>query len=337
MAIYRPGSNVVRTYSNLCYTATIRGSPLLSGLQRVLVAHNTSYSSLSYPLQLRPYSVRDTAGERTFATRPASRPKAHTGRTTTSPRVRKPKPTTTAAVGTIEDSTAQSTKTKSSRSTGKAKVQATSKTKSRAKAKKAKPKPIVKTKKPLTEKDIAAQAAQEKRKHVKELKILALNPPRGLPTTPFRIINDEMCKEKHSIASKEASEKYKNLIPEELEHYNHIAHQNKAASREAYEAWIQSVTPIDIRKANIARNTLTRLGIKGFSQHLKDERQVKRPLVAHALFLKERFNSGDMQGMRLVDATRLIMREWRELGNSDKQLLIPALIRSTTKLKANPK
>ncbi|MCJ1439027.1 hypothetical protein MMC27_008417 [Xylographa pallens] len=130
----------------------------------------------------------------------------------------------------------------------------------------------------------------------------------------------ELSKEKHTIAGKEAAEKMKNLIPEELEHYNHIAHQNKAAYREAHEAWIQSLTPEDIRKANIARNALTKLGVKGFSRHLKDERQVKRPVPAHVLFLKERFDSGDMHGMALPDAARLIMREWRELGDSAKQI-----------------
>ncbi|MCJ1287124.1 hypothetical protein MMC26_006472 [Xylographa opegraphella] len=129
----------------------------------------------------------------------------------------------------------------------------------------------------------------------------------------------ELSREKRTIAGKEAAEKFKNLIPEELEHYNHIAHLNKAASRDAYEAWIQSLTPEKIRKANIARNALTRLGVKGFSRRLKDERQVKRPVPAHVFFLKERFNSGDMHGMALPDAARLIMKEWRELGDSDKQ------------------
>ncbi|MCJ1380489.1 hypothetical protein MMC17_003594 [Xylographa soralifera] len=319
MAVYRAGGNVVQSLSISCYTAAIRVSPLLSSLQRVSVVHSTSCNSLNSPSQFRPYSVSHITGERTFATRPASRPKAHTGRTTTSPRGRKPKATTTAVAGKGKDGTAQTTKSKIQRPMGKAKVQAKPKPKSKAKAKSAKTKPTVRTKKPLTEERVAAQAAQEKRKHIRELKLLALSPPKGPPTTPFLIISMELSREKHTIAGKEAAEKFKNLIPEELEHYNHIAHQNKAAKREAYEAWIQSLTPESIRKANNARNTLMRLGIKGFSRHLKDERQVKRPVPAHAFFLKERFNSGDMQGMGLPDAARLIMREWRELGDSDKQ------------------
>ena len=80
------------------------------------------------------------------------------------------------------------------------------------------------------------------------------------------------------------------------------------------------MTPEDVLKANNARKTLKKLGIKGFSRLLKDERQVKRPVAAHCLFLKERHNSGDMQGMGLRDATRLILREWRELGEPDKQV-----------------
>ena len=222
MTVYQAGSKVVRSIFVPCYTATIRVSPLLSKLQRVSVAQNTCNSRNS-PLQFRPSSASHIASGRTFATRPASRPKAHTGRTTTSPRVRKPKATTTAVAGTGNDATAQTTEPKIRRSTANAKVQAKAKSKSKAKpkskarAKPPKPKPTVRAKKPLTEERIAAQAAQVKRKHLRELRLLALSPPKGPPATPFLVISMELSKEKHTIAGKEAAEKLKNLIPEELE------------------------------------------------------------------------------------------------------------------------
>ena len=216
MAICRAGSKVLRSSSIYCHTATIRVSSLLSSLRRVSVAHNIYCKSINSPSQFRSSFISHIGAKRTFATRPASRPKAHTGRTTTSPRVRKPKAIETAATGTENNGTPKTTKFKSRGATGKAKVQV-KKPKSKAKAKPPKTKQTVRTKKPLTEERIAAQAVQEKRKHIRELKLLALSPPKGPPATPFLIISMELSKEKHAIAGKEAAEKFKNLIPEELE------------------------------------------------------------------------------------------------------------------------
>ena len=217
MTVYHAGTKVMRSFSFSCYTATIRVSRILSNLQRVSIAHNTSRSSLSPPSQFRHYSASHNTGGRTFATRPASRPKAHTGRTTTSPRVRKPKAATTGAAGTGNNGTVRSTKTTTQPAAKKAKVQVKPKSKSKAKAKSPKTKPIARTKEPLSEELVAAQAAQEKRKHIRELRLLALSPPKGPPMTPFLIISMELSKEKRGIAGKEAAEKFKNLIPEELE------------------------------------------------------------------------------------------------------------------------
>ena len=214
MAIYRASSNLLRSYSISGYTATIRASPLLSTLQRVSVVHNTLDDSLDSRSPFRSSWAHQVSGDRTYATRPASRPKAHTGRTTSSARVRKPKTTTTTALETGEDDRTQTSKSKSKRATGNTKAQAT---KSKAKAKTAKPKAIVKVKKPLTEERKLVQAAQEKRRHVKELKKLALSPPKDLPRTPYLVINAEMSNAQHTIAGKEAAEKFRNLIPEELE------------------------------------------------------------------------------------------------------------------------
>ena len=65
---------------------------------------------------------------------------------------------------------------------------------------------------------------------------------------------------------------------------------------------------------------LKRLGVKGYNRRLQDERQVKRPVTAQNMFMKQRYSTGDMHGMALTDATRLIMREWKELPETEKQV-----------------
>ncbi|MCJ1475604.1 hypothetical protein MMC13_004267 [Lambiella insularis] len=325
MTVYRAGSRMIRYQTVSCYTASPRVTPLLLSLQRVSVAHNTFCNEFGLLAQSKSSTVNVSSSHRAYATRPASRPKAHTGRITTSPRGRKPKAAAIVTAETAETGPLPAIKSKSKAKSPskkpKAKLEAKAKAKAKpkVKAKKAAPKRKVRARKPLTEEGIGAAAAKEKRKHVKELRILALSPPKLRPATAYTIINQELAKEQHALSSKESSQKYRHLIPEELEHYNHIAHQNKGANQQAYHAWIQSLTPDEIRKANNARNQLTRLGVKGYSRNLKDERQVKRPVQAHSFFLKDRFNSGDMHGMALPDATRLITREWRELDQADKQ------------------
>ena len=65
---------------------------------------------------------------------------------------------------------------------------------------------------------------------------------------------------------------------------------------------------------------LKKLGVKGYSTSLHDERQVKRPVAAHSLFVQDRYASGDMRGMSIADSMRLIMKEWKELSDSEKQV-----------------
>jgi hypothetical protein len=109
-----------------------------------------------------------------------------------------------------------------------------------------------------------------------------------------------------------------------VKHYNRICNQNRAENETAYKTWLESHTPEDIRKANTARNHLARLGVKGYRNRIQDDRLVKRPLLAHAFFLKERFDSGEMRGIAATDATKRIMQEWKELGTADKQVRIPS-------------
>ena len=75
--------------------------------------------------------------------------------------------------------------------------------------------------------------------------------------------------------------------------------------------------------ANNARKNLTRLGVKRFQKPLRDDRQVKRPTMAHGYFLKDRYSSGDLQGISAVEAIKQTMKEWKALGEADKQVSDP--------------
>lgn len=62
------------------------------------------------------------------------------------------------------------------------------------------------------------------------------------------------------------------------------------------------------------------MGIKGYTHQIQDSRQVKRPTIARLLFSKERFDSGAMRGIGIVEAQKLISREWSELSEGEKQV-----------------
>ena len=86
------------------------------------------------------------------------------------------------------------------------------------------------------------------------------------------------------------------------------------------EAWINSLTPDDIRRANNARRQLKGLGVKAAYPQIKDTRQVKRPATAHGLFLRYRYASGDMEHIKTAEAMNQIMREWKDLPSTDKSV-----------------
>ena len=153
---------------------------------------------------------------RGYATKPVSRPKAHTGRTTSAARKA---PTTSKTKAAKKPAT----KTK----TPKAKPTATSKAKPRIKAKpkrakKAKAKPKPKKKKVLTE-------AQKKAAAIKELKIAALKSPDGTPSTAWMVYSQERLRNNQTngparlgSSMTEASAGFKNLSPEQLEVSTHL-------------------------------------------------------------------------------------------------------------------
>lgn len=185
-----------------------RATPNTSNIERVaalynvLQTHNISYLPLKTIL-VTPIIARTYAGA--SAGRPASRPKAHTGRTTTAARRA---PTTS--------KTSAAKKPPPKKTTPKPKPKAKSKAKPRIKPK---PKPAKKAKakprKALTEKQKSARA-------VKNLKATALATPHGVPSTAWSVFYVEHLKQQGGTnrlgpVMKEAGAKWKQIMPEQLE------------------------------------------------------------------------------------------------------------------------
>ncbi|KAL9098776.1 MAG: hypothetical protein Q9163_005625 [Psora crenata] len=272
---------------------------------------------------------------RTYASAAVSRPKAHTGRTTKSTRGA---PTSSASKAAKKPLTRR----KSDKSVPKAK----SKSKPRIKAKpkpgkkaKAKPKPKPKTKpkrKRLTTEQKARKDVKDAADKVKRLRLTALTPPAGTPSTAWLAFTSEATKAtkvspvgRNNLGNimKEAAARFNTLEPEQLEHYNHLANQNKAANEKAYRQFIESHTALEIYKANLARAALRRLSrAKAGARHrsskwgpLRDERQVKNPKTSYILWCEERHKSGDLNGMTTATRGSLLGREWKSLTAAEKK------------------
>lgn len=278
-------------------------------------------------------------GRRFFATKPASRPKAHTGRTTSKPRKKATTTTKPAASKTTSTSKAKAKPKPGKKPEARTAAKAKAKTKPKAKSK---AKPKVRVKKPSTAEEVAKATAKKERARIQELKQKTLTVPKELPRTAYAVVLTEIAKASHSLCGKEAAAKYKSLTPEELEvtshppvkpsitdclllqHYNHIANTNAAANKVAYKKWILSHTPDEIRTANQARKSLGRLIKKPRTYPpLHDERLVNLPLGSFMRFHMERLDSGDYKHMTIPETGRLIGKEWRELSASEKKVSFP--------------
>ena len=102
-------------------------------------------------------------------------------------------------------------------SKAKAKPKPKPKPKAKAKAKAKTTRKVVRRKKDTSEEGLAKAAEAKKNLRIRNLKKAALRPPTTKPSSAFTVINAEISKDAHGLSAKAASEKYKNLIPEELE------------------------------------------------------------------------------------------------------------------------
>ncbi|QDS74335.1 hypothetical protein FKW77_004505 [Venturia effusa] len=281
------------------------------------VAHLTrTLNHLSLSSKLAPVSVCSNPLARTFATK-----------------VVKKKPATKARAKT------PAKKKTAAKPAAKTKSKAKSKTKAPAAKKKAPARKAVKKKKVVAKpkKKVPSEAQKLKASNAKakaeitNLKKTALigTAPKFLPDSAWTVFVAEKATGSSSARDrmKDASAEYKALSAPELEHYNHIANQNKTANEKAYSAWVNSHTPEQIRVANAARNLLkrrlaagaysTRKGMKGLIKKIKDERQPKRPMSAYLAFSMDRRASGDFKNITLLESAKLITDEWKALSPAE--------------------
>ena len=154
---------------------------------------------------------------RNYAQRAVSRPKAHTGRTTTAARKA---PTTSKTTAAKKPAPKKTTPKAVPKAKSKAKPRINPKPKP-AKKKKAKAKPKPKPKKPKKVLTEAQKSALTKKK----LKATALKPPHGVPSTTWAVYLTEKMRQPGSagarndvaVLSKAASAEFKQLTPEQLE------------------------------------------------------------------------------------------------------------------------
>jgi len=212
-------------------------------------------------------------------------------------------------------------KTKTTKATTtKPKKTATKKAVKKPTKKKATPKPKPKVRKPVKK---VLTEEQKQKVVLKELKAKALSPPKKKPQNAWTVLASQYAKENgpnmSSGGMKEAAAKYKSLSPEQLESYNHIANQNKAANEIALKQWIESHTPEQIRVANNARLQLKRKDPGHTWTAIQDARIPKRPRQAMSFFVKERHASGDLKGIGLAENGRLVAKEWTSLSPSERK------------------
>lgn len=170
---------------------------------RVSVSFNTLYGRC----YITPIS------HRSYADKPVSRPKAHTGRATTAPSKR-------ARTATKVAAKKKSTRAKKPAAKKKAKSTPRRKTKSKAKPKR---RPEIKRGKVLTKEQKEKLAAKKARQKIKDNKIKALETPKNEPESVWTAIvaevSDEpaMAKLKFPDRVRESSARYKALTPERRE------------------------------------------------------------------------------------------------------------------------
>ncbi|OJD15974.1 hypothetical protein AJ78_03806 [Emergomyces pasteurianus Ep9510] len=197
----------------------------------------------------------------------------------------------------------KATTKKSAKRTVKKSTKAKPKTKPKAKA--------APKRKQLTEKQKEALHKKKAREEIENLKVTALDPPKGLPETAYILLQQQ-----HKQFSG-VSEAYKNLPTTERQRLDEIANSNRAANKTAFEEWVNKHTPLQIKEANAARRKLRRLLNKkrGFME-LSDGRQPKRPANAYMLFVKEVSASGEVS---TSDRMKKSAELWRGLSANEKQ------------------
>lgn len=149
---------------------------------------------------------------RQYATQPVSRPKAHTGRTTSTRK--------TKAAPKATQSTASTTKRTATSKNSRAKAKAKPAAKKKAKPKKKPVKAKTRGRRPLTEKQKVAAANRKKSADIRSLREKALKAPKQLPQTAFLVVSSELSKgQKGDVTNnaRDAGAQYRSLSIERRE------------------------------------------------------------------------------------------------------------------------
>ncbi|KAK2755867.1 hypothetical protein FQN54_005663 [Arachnomyces sp. PD_36] len=243
-------------------------------------------------------AVYPSIASRSYAS--VGKPKAHTGKTKASAKPKKP---------------------------------AAAKTTTKKPVKKAAKKTAVKKPKPQgrPKKEVSKEQkdALKRKNEITALKETALKAPKQLPASTFQVLVNEIIREKGfttiSDVAKQASETYKNLTPQHRQELEQISDSNKSLNRTAYDSWIQSHTPLQIKDANRARLRLSKLSKEEQNSKAKqlpqlvDPRQVKKPTNALFLFGSELRAAGEFKDMPVGEAGKMTASRFAQLSEHEKE------------------
>ncbi|KAL4914171.1 hypothetical protein BDW62DRAFT_191046 [Aspergillus aurantiobrunneus] len=177
-------------------------------------------------------------------------------------------------------------------------------------------------KKALTKEEQERRAAKKTKQLVKELKKIALQPPKPLPASHWVLAVIDKVRElgpdfqPRTGVFKRATDLAREISEEERERYREMARANRTANKAAYEAWVKSHSPLEIKEANQARRQLHKIKKTKRFVTIQDNRLVKKPRSSFLLFTAERKNK-DMSN--LSDESQAIAAEWYRLPESEKE------------------
>ncbi|KAB8289623.1 hypothetical protein EYC80_010537 [Monilinia laxa] len=237
----------------------------------------------------------------------------------------KAKPTTAKKPATKTKTPATAKKPATKKPAKKAAKKPAKKSAKKVKAKaKPKPKPKPKPKKKKVAKKVVLTDSQKLRKKLKELKVIALvsDEPKQKPQNAFRVLFEELTAGSGDVigSSKLASTQFKSASTAELERLNRISNENKAANLIIYKKWVESHTPENIRLANLARLHIRRLTNKTATPRIiKDDRAPKNRTLPLAIFVQERFRTGEFAGIKATESVKRISDEYKELTPAQRK------------------
>ncbi|KAK0730666.1 hypothetical protein B0H67DRAFT_45680 [Lasiosphaeris hirsuta] len=194
---------------------------------------------------------------------------------------------------------------------------------------------VVAKKKTAVRKKLAPK--QKAAQTVRDLKKAALlyEAPSVKPSTPWMVYTSEhkdkfqnlppgatndVVTSHFTSVIRQLSQSFKTITSSELERLQAVAIQNKVANTASMKAWVLAHTPAEIAAANKARSAL-RLQDGRLKPHtLKDDRLLRRPASPYALFVKSRWQSGEIERKGFLAGSKEIAIQWKALTDAERKL-----------------